>query len=157
MPQPTKQHEWIMSNVGKWNVDCAFNLDPSEPPKKVKAVDTVTAHGQFFTIARFEVADFFGMPFSGLATTGYCPATEQFQSTWIDTMSPYLYVFTGQLDPKGKVLEMSGRAPCPNSHELTDWRTREEHIDSKTRKFEMWMTMPGAGEIQLFTHIYKRA
>lgn len=155
-PQPTKQHEWLRSHVGKWNVDCAFYIDPSQPPMKVEATDVVEAHGPFFIVAKFS-ADMFGAPFHGIATTGYDPANEQFHSTWIDTMTPYLYVFTGQLDPSGKLLEFQGRAPDPMTQEMTDWRWVEEHIDKNTRKFEMFMATADGQELKLFTHLYKRA
>jgi hypothetical protein len=155
-PAATRQHEWLLSNVGKWNVDCTFYMDPSQPPMKLNATDVVEAHGRFFIVAKF-AADMFGAPFHGIATTGYDPANEQFQSTWIDTMTPYLYVFTGQLDPSGKTLEFKGRAPNPMTQEMADWRTVEQRIDKDTRKFEMFMTTSDGHEIQLFTHVYERA
>lgn len=155
-PQQTQQHQWLLSHVGKWNVDCSFYMDPSQPPMKLKGTDIVEAHGPFFIVAKFS-AEMFGAPFHGIATTGYDPANGQFQSTWIDTMTPYLYVFTGQLDPSGKLLHFHGRAPNPMTQEMAEWRTVEEHIDQDTRKFEMFMTTADGQEFQLFTHIYTRA
>lgn len=154
--QPVPQHEWLMGHVGTWNVHCKFYMDPSQPPMEVRAKDTCVAHGRFFTVGRFE-ADMFGTPFSGIATVGYDPAQEVFVSTWIDTMSPHLFHFTGQLDAAGKVLEMTGRAPEPQSGQMTDWRTTEAHLDDGSRVMEMFMTVPGGPEIKLFTHHYVKA
>ncbi|MEZ5966866.1 MAG: DUF1579 domain-containing protein [Planctomycetota bacterium] len=153
--KPTAEHEWIMSHLGRWIVDCSFYMDPAQPPMKVEATDTVEAHGQFFTIAKFQ-ANMMGTPFAGVATLGYDPTTKQFQSTWIDTMSPFLFFFTGALDASKKVLTMKGRAPDPMTKQLTDWRTVEEHLDANSRKFEMFVSM-GGHEVKLFTQIYRRA
>lgn len=154
--KPTDEHTWIMTNVGKWNVDCKFFMDPSQPPMEVKATDTCEAFGQFFTLSRFE-ADMFGMPFRGISTQGFDSVGKQFVSTWADTMNPHLYHFTGRLDVAKKVLDMRAKAPAPMSGTLTDWRTREEHVDAKTRKFEMFVTMPGGPEVQLLSYVYRRA
>lgn len=154
--KPTAEHEWLMTHLGRWIVDCEFFMAPDQPPMKVEATDTVEAHGQFFTIAKFE-ANMMGMPFSGICTLGFDPVTAQFQSTWVDTMNPFLYQFTGKLDAKKKVLTMNGKAPDPNSKKLTTWRTTEEHVDANSRKFEMFMTVPDGPEIKLFTHLYRRA
>ncbi|MBK8975773.1 MAG: DUF1579 domain-containing protein [Planctomycetes bacterium] len=157
LPQPTPEHEWLMTHVGEWIVDCAFYMDPSAPPLRVEARDTVEAFGRFFTIGRFR-ADMFGAPFEGIGTVGYDPRAEQFVSTWIDTMSPHLFHLTGHLGPDGRTLEMRGRAPEPNSGEPTDWRTVEQHVSPDERVFEMFMTLPQTGqEMKMFTHVYRRA
>lgn len=155
-PKPTPQHEWLMTRVGRWNVDCKFYMGPSQPPMEMKGTDVCEAHGPFFTIGRFE-GDMFGMPFSGVTTMGYDPVAEQFVSTWIDTMNPWLYHFTGKLDAAGKVLEMKARAPEPHSRQLADWRTTEEQQADGSRVFEMFMTVPGGPEMKLFTHHYVKA
>jgi len=154
--KPTAEHEWLMTNLGRWIVDCSFYMEPGKPPMKLEGTDTVEAHGQFFTVAKF-AADMMGMPFSGIATMGYSPETKQFQSTWCDTMSPYLFSFTGTFDAGKKVLTMRGKGPDPATRKLTDWRSTEEHVDANTRRFEMFVTMAGAGEVKLFTHMYRRA
>lgn len=153
--QPTAEHDWIMSHLGRWIVDCSFYMDPSQPPMKVEATDTVEAHGRFFTIARFECS-MMGMPFAGIATLGYDPTLKQFQSTWVDTMSPHMFFFTGTLDAGKKVLTMKARGPDPMTRQPTDWRTVEEHVDANTRKFEMFVNM-GGRDVKLFTHVYRRA
>ena len=39
---------------------------------------------------------------------------------------------------------------------MTDWLTREKHVDANTRKFEMFVTMPGGPEVQLLSYVYRR-
>jgi hypothetical protein len=154
--KPTAEHEWLMTHLGRWIVDCSFYMDPSQPPMKVEGAELVEAHGQFFTVSTF-TAQMMGMPFSGRATMGFDPVTKKFQSTWIDTFSPFLFHFTGTMDAAKKKLTMTGKAPAPQTQQMADWRTTEEHVDANTRKFEMFVTVPGQPEFKLFTHMYRRA
>lgn len=154
--QPTAEHEWLMTHVGRWTVDCSFYMDPSQPPMQVEGTEAVEQHGPFFIVSRFD-AQMMGMPFAGLATMGFDPVTKKFQSTWIDTFSPFLFYFTGNLDATRKLLTMKGQAPEPHSKQMADWRTTEQHVDADTRKFEMFLTVPGQAEMKLFTHVYRRA
>ncbi len=157
MPQPTDEHRWIQEHVGTWKVDCKFFMDPSQPPMQVEATETVEAFGPFYIVSRFD-CEMFGAPFQGMTQMGYDVANGCYVSTWIDSVNSFLYHFTGHRSEDGKTLEFEGRAPDPMSKQMTDWRTTEVHADDGSRTFEMFMTHPGSGqEIQLLTHVYRRA
>jgi len=155
-PQPTAEHQRLAEHVGVWNVDCTFYMDPSQPPMETKGKDTVTMFGPFWTEAVFE-SEMFGAPFKGRATLGYDPEAKHYVSTWIDSMSPTFFHFTGNYDASGKVLEMRGEAYDCMMKRLTRYRTREENRSRNERVFEMFMTMPDGSEVQMFTHHYRRA
>ena len=56
-------------------------------------------------------ADADGDAFRSVLTLGYDPEKESFVATWIDSVTPYLWTFTGQLDDAKKVLTLlSSRA-----------------------------------------------
>jgi hypothetical protein len=155
MPQPTKEHKRLEEHCGVWNVDCTFFMGPDQPPMKVQAKETVEMFGGFWTTSLFE-AEMFGAPFKGRATLGYDPGQGQYVSTWCDTMSPQLFVFTGQFS--GKMLEMSGRGNDCMTGGMADYRTTEVHGKDGARTFEMFMKPDGAPEeMKLFTHVYTRA
>lgn len=154
MPQPTAEHTRMQEMAGTWNVDCTFFMGPEE--MKVEAKETVEAFGPFFVLSSFET-EMFGAPFAGRASLGYDPGKKQYVSTWCDTMTPQLYVFTGGYDASGKVLEMKGEGHDCMSGGNAAYRTTEEHKGPDERVFEMFMTPAGGEEIKLFTHVYKRA
>ena len=155
-PQPTAEHELLTTHAGVWDVDCTFYMDPSQPPMQVKARETVEMFGPFWTSSVFE-CEMFGAPYKGHCTVGYDPQSQRYVSTWIDTMSPTFFHFTGAFDAAGRVLEMSGRAyDCMFKRE-TDYRTREEHVGRDERIFEMFMRLPDGKEVKMFTHHYRRA
>ena len=155
-PQPTAEHKLLREHAGVWNVDCTFYMDPAQPPMEVKAKETIEMFGNFWTRSAFE-ADMFGMPFKGSATLGYDPEKEQYVSTWIDTMSPTFFHFTGDFDKSGKVLEMRGRAFDCHLKQETNYRTREEHKGPDSFTLEMFMELPDGKEVKMFEHSYSRA
>lgn len=156
MPQPTAEHSRIAESVGVWNVECEFNMAPGQPPMRVDARETVQALGPFWTVSRFE-SDMFGSPYVGSATVGFDPARGKYVSTWIDSMAPAMYSFEGTVDAGGKLLEMHGEGPDCMGGGIAKYRTTERRVSRDERVFEMFMTSPGAPEMKLFRHIYRRA
>lgn len=155
-PQPTAAHKRLEEHAGRWKVAAKFYMDPSQPPMEIEATETIEMFGGFWTVSTFE-ADMFGAPFRGKATLGYDPIAEEYVSTWIDTMSPNFFKFTGNFDASGKVLEMSGEAYSMMTNELTRYRTTEEHKGPDERVLEMFVTAPDGSELKMFTHVYTRA
>ncbi len=155
-PRPTSQHIRLRELAGTWNVDCMYYTDPSQPPMKVEAKETVRMLGDFWSVSRFE-ADMMGAPFEGQATLGFDPAKSEWVSTWIDTMNPQMYRFVGVDDPDSDVLTMTGENPSPFSGEPANHRTTEEYLDANTRRFEMFVELPDGAEHKVFTYVYRRA
>jgi hypothetical protein len=153
--QPTPQHRMIQESVGVWTVECNYFMDPSQPPMQLTAKETIRALGAFFTVSTFE-ADMFGQPFQGQATMGYDPARERWEATWCDTMSPYLFHFTGSYDDQSKQLTMEAQAPSPHNGELTNWRSVETRQSKDQRTFEMFMALPEGGEVKILAYTYRR-
>jgi hypothetical protein len=156
MPQPGPEHKRLGEHVGTWNVDCSFYMDPAQPPMKVKARETVEMFGPFYTVSLFE-ADMFGSPYKGRATLGYDPAVGKYVSTWIDTMSPAIFAFSGKFDAAGNVLEQRGEGIDCMTQGPAEYRTTETHGKDGSRVFEMFMRPEGGEETKVFTHVYTRA
>ncbi len=153
---PSQEHASLKELVGTWNVECTYFMDPSQPPMTCEATDTAEMIGEFWIQSTFE-SNMFGMPFRGVATLGYNAITEEWVSTWVDSLNPYLFHFTGKHNAESQVLEMSGKGPNPMGSGLCDYRTVEKRISADERHFEMFLTLPEAGEVQLFSYIYRRA
>ena len=72
---------------------------------------TVLGHATaFWTVSLFE-SEFMGMPFRGRSTLGYDPQKKKWVGTWVDSMSPSMFVMEGGYDAAGKVLTMHCRGP----------------------------------------------
>lgn len=156
MPQPTPEHARLESGLGRWNVKCTYFMDPSQPPMVCDAVETVEPVGPFWTVSLFE-SEFMGMPFRGRSTLGYDPQKKKWVGTWVDSMSPSMFVMEGGYDAAGKVLTMHCRGPHMATGEMVDFRCVTTHTGPETHEFDMYMTDPQHGEVQMFRHEYSRA
>lgn len=154
MPQPTKEHAALKEKAGTWNVACKFYMDPSQPPMEVEAKETMELVGDFWTLSKYE-ADMMGMPFVGRATLGYEPHSQKWVSTWIDSMSPVLFHFTGQME--GDVLVMKGEGWNCHVDAMSMYRTTEKRISADEFEFEMFVTMPDGNEMKMMSMRYTRA
>jgi len=155
MPKPGPEHARLKHHVGVWDVDCTYFTGPDQPPMKTKAKETVEMLGEFFTVGRF-VANMMGMPFSGIVQVGYDTARRKWVASWIDTMTPYYFLFEGDYDASGKVLTMSGHGGDVTTGGMIRYRTTEEVLESGQRRFEMFRETPD-GEAKMFSYIYTRA
>ena len=109
MPQPTEHHKQILAMVGEWEgTVTGFTDGAAGQPSPAK--ESVAAVGGFWTSSRFE-CDMMGMPFAGTGVTGYDTTKRRFVGTWVDSMSSFLHVMEGQVDPKTKHLVMKWTGP----------------------------------------------
>lgn len=154
IPEPSKEHELIVKSVGVWDVKCRFFMAPDQPPLESEGVDTIGAIGPFWSVGRFE-ADFMGMPFSGASQLGYLPKESCFVSTWIDSMSTFLFTLKGQYDESAKILNVTGEGPNPGDGELIPQRVEHEFVDDNHHKMRMYMTLEH-GEVKSFEMDYTR-
>ena len=154
MPKPTAEHQLLKDHVGKWKVACKFYMEPGQPPMESNATENVEAVGEFWTLSKFE-NQMMGMPFVGRATMGFEPHTGKFVSTWVDSMSPALFVLNGK--QKGDTITMEGSAWSCMTNSILKHRTTEKHVGKNERIFEMYCTMPDGKEIKMMTNHYKRA
>jgi len=154
MPQPTAEHRMLKDHAGTWKIACKFFMEPGQPPMEVAATETIEMVGELWTLSKYS-CDMMGVPFVGRATLGYEPHAKRFVSTWIDSMSPALFVLMGQ--QKGDTLHMEGEAWSCMTNTVLKHRTTEKHINKNERLFEMFCTMPDGTEIRMMSNHYKRA
>ena len=152
MPTPTGAHNDLLKAVGTWDVEGKFFMAPGAPPMDSKATEEVEAVGPFWVTGRFE-GEMMGMPFHGRATVGYSPWTEEYESTWIDSMSPALIMMRGKMD--GNVLTMEGDGRDPGTGNPVKYRTVET-IEDNSRKFSMFLLGADGNDTRLFDMVYTR-
>ena len=155
LPPVTKEHELLASTCGTWNVDCTYFMDPSQPPMKTKAVETVEPVGAYWTVSHFK-SDMMGAPFAGRATMGYDTRRKTWVGTWIDSMSTHLFVMEGTLDDDG-TLEMRCEGPCMVTGNPTTFRGVHKNVGGDSQSFDFFTTMPDGNEVQMFHYEYTKA
>ena len=123
MPKPQKEHEWLQRLTGEWEAEARCFMDPNGPPSVNTGIERVRALGGFWIISEVE-SDSAENPYANLSTTGFDPTKGKYISTWIDTMTSYLWKSEGTLNEAGTILTMEAEGICPlNPGRLT--RTRD--------------------------------
>lgn len=151
-PSPAREH--LQRVVGAWDVECHYEMEPGSDPFVTNATETVELVGELWSVSRFEV-ELMGTALVGRATTGFDLVRGCWVSTWVDSMSPYLFHFTGGVEADG-ALTMTGEGPDPASGAMTTFRTVERHHDTDHRTFEMYASLPDGGERRMFRYVYTR-
>ena len=152
-PQPTEEHRRLEERLGTWTVDCKMFSEPGQPPSEYQAEETVEALGPFWTVSSFK-AEFGGFPFEGRCTFGFDTKTGKHVSTWQDTMSPFLCVFSGERDAEG-TLVMTAPSVLPWTGEETVFHTTERQTGPDERVFEMRFEKDGQ-VVPLAEYSYRR-
>lgn len=144
---PSPEHARLTENVGAWNVDCTYHMGGEI--MHCKATDTCRAIGPFWTVSTFE-SDFNGMPFHGVATTGFDPDAKHYVATWVDSFNPRMSRLHGQVEDG--VLRMTGTAVNGMTGKPMVMRSEEQSLGDGRRSFKMWMD----GELAM-EYVYSRA
>lgn len=152
---PTPEHVRLKDRVATWDVDCTYFLDATSPPMKARATETSRLLGELWVVSDFD-SDMMGVPFHGHATVGYDPTRRLWTATWVDTMTPSLFVFEGEYDASQTVLSMTAEAPDFASGQMSRYRTREELEGRDQRTLEMFVSLPDGGEFQISHLVYRR-
>lgn len=157
VPQPSDAHRFVQEAVGTWKVACTYYMDPTQPPMECEATDTIEAVGPFWTVSRFVCPLPDNNELVGKATLGYDPNKGKYVGFWIDSCTTTPFYYEGDYDADSKTLAMSGSGYFPMFQAECPYRMTNRENDDGTRTFEMFVTMPGAPEMKLFTYVYSRA
>ena len=152
---PTAEHARLEDAVGRWNVQCTYYLGDGQPPMQATGVDTIERVGPYWTLSHLR-SDLMGAPFVGRAAVGFDPRQKKWVTTWIDSMSPFLYVLEGGFDAGGTVLSLCCRTTGAQGQPIL-LRTREEHVARDHRVLDMFQKDDSGQERHVLRYVYRRA
>lgn len=109
--EPQKEHAWLEQLVGDWTSECEATAMPDQPPTVLKGIERVRPVGGLWTVGEGET----DMPDGGcgrtVMTLGYDPTRKAYVGSFIGSMMPFLWTYTGQLDAAGRVLTLDAEGP----------------------------------------------
>ncbi len=144
---PGDMHKMMAASVGKWTTESTMWMDEKAPPMK----STGTAEGKMILGGRYltetHKGEMMGMPFEGVATTGYDNAEKVFVSTWQDNMGTSIMMMKGTYDDATKTLTMKGECTDPVRGKMAIRQTLK-FVDEKTQVMEMYGTPEGGKEMK---------
>lgn len=134
--EPRNEHKWLQKLLGEWTVEGEVMMEPDSPPDKFNGTEIVRTIGDLWIEAEGKS----GMPGGDEGTTiltlGYDTWKKRFVGTWIGSMMAFLWVYDGELDPSGKVLNLDTEGPDMSSEGKTT-RYREV-IEFKSDDHRVW-------------------
>src|SRR5512138_2680848 len=99
---PGKQHQWLAAKAGQWDLSGRFWNDPSKPPTETKgSVERFLMLGGRVLSEKAKSPGFMGQDFEGFGLMGFDNVSQEFWTTWSDTMGTGLMVSKGSCDDKG--------------------------------------------------------
>lgn len=153
---PSKAHEMLAKDNGKWDSDITFWMPESPEPQKSTAV----VEYKMILGGRYQegvhTGNMWGMPFEGRSTTAFDNATQEFISTWIDNMGTGLMMTKGKYDEATKKLTMHGNMVDPVSKKEKDIKEVITFIDNNNQKMEMFEIKKDGSEYKTMEIISKR-
>jgi hypothetical protein len=156
LPKPEKEHQWLDRLVGEWDTEAEIHMMPGQPPLKTKGTETTRKIGNFWTIAEVR-SEFMDQPFNAVLTLGYEAERKKYVGTWVDSMMPYLWNYTGDVDPTGNILTLETRGPCPKRPgELSNFKEVIELKGDDQRVFTSSMQEEDGSWTKLMTVNYRR-
>lgn len=112
-----EQHLWLSKRTGEWNAEIELWMDPDEPPMTGTASVSRQMELGGRVLLEYWNGEAMGDNFEGVGRTGYNNVTDEYWSTWTDTMS------TGLFESYGTAVE--GTDQITLEGDFVDPRTRE--------------------------------
>jgi len=122
---PGKPHEHLMGRAGQWEATVMNWMDPAAPPQRsIAKVERVALLGGRVLQDRWSGL-MMGMPFEGMALSGFDNVTGKYWSTWSDNMSTGLMTSEGSCAAKQCTYVGSGSDPMTGKlstmREVVSW------------------------------------
>lgn len=135
---PGEHHKFLEPMVGNWDIVTRWWMDPGAPVNESKA----TSECKWILGGRFMQEDvagnMSGMPFHGMALTGYDNYKQKYISLWADEMSTSLLIGEGAIDATGKVITVGGSYDDYMTGKTIKYKNIIRIIDNSKRVMEMY-------------------
>lgn len=151
---PSKTHEMLTKDSGKWTSDLTFWMDGQEQKSTAEVEYKMILGGRYQESVH--TGDMWGMPFEGRGLIAFDNATEEFISTWIDNMGTGLMVTRGKYDEASKTLTLNGTMVDPVSKKEEKVKEVLTYIDDNNQKMEMYKIDDKGKETKTMEIISKR-
>lgn len=135
---PSKAHEMLSKDTGKWTSEMTFWMDEQAEPQKA------TAQVEYKMILNglyqegIHTGNMWGMDFEGRSTTAFDNATQEYISTWIDNMGTGIATSKGKYNEETKQLVLNGSMVDPVTKKEKVTKEVITYIDENNQKMEMF-------------------
>jgi hypothetical protein len=144
MPTAGPEHELLKNEAGTWDATVEMlGMGPTPATSKGSENNTLMANG-LWLITDFK-SEMMGMPFHGHGTSGWDPGKKKYVGTWVDSMSPGVFLFEGTYDASTKTLTSVMVGPDMTG-KMQKMRSVSEYKSPDSRTFSMYAVGPDGKE-----------
>jgi hypothetical protein len=147
--KPGPEHEKMKEFVGTWDAVMEMAGQKSKATAVYKSIC-----GGMWLASEFE-GDLGGMKFQGHGVDGYDQRKKKYVGVWVDSLTSAPLHFEGSMDPKTKLIVMTGESVGPDG-KPQKFKNTTEHKDKDHFTFKMYMVQPDGQEALAFTIEYTR-
>lgn len=135
---PGEPHAKLAESVGIYTADMKFYMDPSAAPEmSTMAVERSMDMEGRVLVERWSGMTM-GMPFIGVARTGYDNVTKRYWSTWTDNLSTGVMIMYGDWDDEADALVFHGEATHPMTGAPYTMRSVSTYLSDGAEKMQMF-------------------
>ncbi len=154
---PDENHELLNAMAGTFDASMTMWMEPGADPSESSG----TTSNEWVLGGRFLrglfVGDFQGMPFEGVAYTGYDRLRDSYVGFWIDNMGTQMMdVSVGTLGDDGKTLTFKRTVIDGMTGGLSELTEITEIIDENRHQFTMWSSTLGGDAFKTLEIVYTR-
>lgn len=148
-PKPGPEHEKLRELVGDWDAVMIMGDQKSKATVTYKSIC-----GGMWVESDFQ-GTLGDLPFHGHGLDGYDLKRKKYVGVWVDSFESAPLHFEGNVDPKSKLLVMTGESLGPDG-KLQKFKNTTDTKDKDHFTFKMYMVQPGGEDQLAFTIEYTR-
>lgn len=153
--QPGEHHEHLGQLVGEYTYTSKMWMQPDAAPMESSGeCSRRMVLGNRYMHETF-TGDFMGMPFKGMAVTGFSRQEGHYFTMWFDNFGTGVMQGTGSCSEGGK-WAFSGESLDPMTGEPMKFRETLEIVDGDTQVFSMYVVNPDGSEFKNMEITLKR-
>lgn len=153
---PGPEHARMAKEVGTWDVLTRMWMDPSQPPTESKGSCVVTTIlGGRFLRSDYK-GDMMGMPFEGIAISGYDNHKKEYFGTWMDNMGTMMMMFTGTCKADGSECTFTTSFDDPIMKTPKSVREVCRYTSADSWTMDWYETVPGQPERKTMEIVHTR-
>jgi hypothetical protein len=135
--QVVPEHELLKQDVGTWHTEIRVWPGPgAEPIASTGHETSKLLPGGLWLETRFE-GTMGNTPCVGVGTWGYDPVEKKYVGTWVDSMTSYITLISGDYDPETKTMTHTSEARDPTGKKFQRKSTLR-YLDDGSRLVEAY-------------------
>lgn len=146
----SEAHERFKPFVGTFNAEVKMWMGPGDPVVATGVMKNTEDLGGRFLEQRYQgdPGDKTFPNFEGRGYWGYNSISNKYEGFWIDSVSPYMQIESGDVDDSGKSWTMVGEMLDPKSGKPMQKRSIIKVQDNDHHSMEMFFIMPDGMEFK---------